>query len=77
MSTSQNAFAKGRYISDAAPSANEVVDLMRKQGLASVLCKLDLEKEYDHVSWNFQDFIMIQMKFGENGENGKKFTFLL
>ena len=47
---SQNAFVEGKQIMDAALIANEAVDSRLKDNVGSVLCKLDVEKAYDHVS---------------------------
>ncbi|KAG5628727.1 hypothetical protein H5410_000444 [Solanum commersonii] len=49
VSTSQNAFVEGKRILYAALVANKVMDSKIKQGVPGVLCKLDLEKAYDHV----------------------------
>lgn len=56
---------EGRQILDAALVANEVVDSRKKRGEPGILCKLDLEKAYDHVNWDFLDFIMSKMWFGD------------
>lgn len=58
-------FWEGRQILDATLMANEVVVSRRKQGVPGVLCKLDLEKAYDHMNWKFLDFVMLQMGFWE------------
>lgn len=42
-----------------------MVDLSIKQSELGVLSKLDLEKAYDHVNWEFLDFIKLKMGFGE------------
>ena len=42
-----------RQILDALLIANEAIDLMLRSNRVGVLCKLDIEKAYDHVSWNF------------------------
>ena len=55
---SQNAFLKGRQILDFVLIASECIDSRLKSGVPSVLCKLDVEKPYDHVSW---DFFLIYM----------------
>ena len=46
----QNAFVEGRQILDAVLLANAAVDFRLKSNQRGVLCKLDIEKTYDHVS---------------------------
>ncbi|RVW55706.1 LINE-1 retrotransposable element ORF2 protein [Vitis vinifera] len=53
VSTTQNAFVEGRQILDAALIANEVIDSLMKRKESGVLCKLDLEKAYDRINWDF------------------------
>jgi len=65
----QMAFLKGRQIMDAALLANELVDSRVKQKLVGVLCKLDIEKAYDHVNWSFLLKILIDMGFGNKWTN--------
>lgn len=49
----------------------------RRKGVLGILCKLDLEKMYDHLNWDFLDFIMVKMGFGINEGDGSSFAFLL
>lgn len=76
VSSSQNAFMEGRQILDVALVANEVVDSRRKKGVPGILCKLDLEKTYDHVNWEFLDFMMLKMALERNGGTGSSSAIL-
>ena len=49
ISTSQNAFAEGQQIMDAVLIANEAINSILKSNRGAILCKLDIEKAYDHV----------------------------
>lgn len=45
----QNTFVEGRQILDATLIVNEVIDTMIKKRERGLLCKLDIEKAYDHL----------------------------
>ena len=65
VSSTQNAFVEGRQILNAALVANEVIDSVLKRKESGVLCKLDLEKAYDRINWDFLLSVMQRMGFGE------------
>ncbi|RVW55331.1 Transposon TX1 uncharacterized 149 kDa protein [Vitis vinifera] len=53
VSAYQNAFVRGRQILDASLVANEVIDYWHKRKEKGLICKLDIEKAYDSLNWEF------------------------
>ena len=53
ISQSQMAFVEGRQILDVVLIANEVVDSTLRRKESGLVCKLDIEKVYDNISWEF------------------------
>ena len=48
---------------DAILIANEIVDEKRRLGEEGVVFKIDFEKTYDHVSWDFLDHVLEKKGF--------------
>lgn len=59
----QYAFGKGRQIMDMALVANKLADDLLFHNSEGVLCKLDMEKTYDHVSQGFFEYMLTRMDF--------------
>lgn len=60
----QNAFVEGRQILDAVMVVNEVVDDLVGQKKEGIICKINMEKAYDRVCWDFVLYMMEWMGFG-------------
>ncbi|WMV46021.1 hypothetical protein MTR67_039406 [Solanum verrucosum] len=56
---------RARQIMDAIVIANECVDVRQISNAPSILCKLDIEKAYDHLNWGFLWKTLENMGFGE------------
>ncbi|CAL5403808.1 unnamed protein product [Camellia sinensis] len=64
ISEAQSAFLEGRNILDGVLIANEIVDGWRKFNRKGLVLKLDFEKAYDSVNWEFLFSMLSNFGFG-------------
>jgi hypothetical protein len=53
LAPNQTAFVKGRYILESVVSAQEIIHDVVKNRQKDLVLKLDYEKAYDRVNWQF------------------------
>ena len=63
ISSSQGAFVERRQILDTVLIANEVVDEKRRLWDEGIMFKIDFEKAYDHVDWDFLEHVLERKGF--------------
>jgi Reverse transcriptase (RNA-dependent DNA polymerase) len=61
---SQSTFIKGRYILDNVLAANEIIHATKQAKHSGVVLKVDFEKAYDRVNWDFIREILLSRGFG-------------
>ena len=65
MGESLVAFIRRRQIHDGLPITLETVQWMKAMRKAAVLLKLDFQKAYNMIRWEFIDHTMERMSFGD------------
>ena len=65
-------FVEGREVLNASVIANEAIDSILKSKERGALCKLDIEKPYDRLKWDFLLLVMQSMGFGKRWAGSMK-----
>ncbi|GKV34379.1 hypothetical protein SLEP1_g42756 [Rubroshorea leprosula] len=63
ISPTQSTFIKGRQIADGIVITNELILDARKRRKSIAIFKVDFEKAYDNVNWNFLNSMLRKMGF--------------
>ncbi|XP_058752696.1 uncharacterized protein LOC131625878 [Vicia villosa] len=69
ISITQTAFVPGRSMMDVVLMVNEILDWEKRKKRGCLLLKVDFEKAYDSISWNYLRWIMGRMGFGKRWMN--------
>jgi hypothetical protein len=64
ISPSQAAFLKGRNLLDGVLIVDEVIDYARKVKSQCLILKVDFEKIYDSIDWDFLVYMLTRLGFG-------------
>src|SRR4051794_7982688 len=64
ISDTQSGFVAGRQLVDGVLIASELIHLVKRTKVKTALIKLDFEKAYDLVLWDYLDEVMLLMNFG-------------
>jgi hypothetical protein len=67
ISRNQTAFIPGRYILEGVVILHEILHELRVKKMQGVILKLDFEKAYDKVRWNFMMEVLRKKNSQENG----------
>lgn len=64
IASNQTAFIKGRYILESVVAAHEIIHEVHRNKESGVILKLDYEKAYDRVNWDFLEEMLNSRGFG-------------
>ena len=59
----QSAFIRGRHLLHSVIIANEVVEEAKRSQKSCLVFKVDYEKAYDSVSWEFLKYMLVRLGF--------------
>lgn len=65
VSPNQSGILKGKMLVDDVVAINEVIDLAKRTKQVCLSFKVDFDKTYDSVSWNFLDYMLIIFDFND------------
>ncbi|GJW00334.1 RNA-directed DNA polymerase, eukaryota, reverse transcriptase zinc-binding domain protein [Tanacetum coccineum] len=65
VSPTQSAFISGHQILDGPLMVSEIIEWYKKHNKHLMIFKVDFEKAFDSVSWNYLDFVLSHMGFGD------------
>ena len=70
VAANQSAFIKDRYILESVVVAHEIVHSIHSSHVPGVVLKLDYEKAYNRVSWDFLFEVLKTRNFSPFGQTG-------
>jgi hypothetical protein len=70
LTPNQSAFVKGRFILESVVSAHKIIYMVVRNKEKGVILKLDYEKAYDRVSWQFLEELLVTKGLGKSVLSG-------
>lgn len=67
ITSEQSAYVSGRSILGGSLLLNEIVSWAKKVKKKVLIFKVEFEKAFDSLSWEFLDSVMEQLEFGYQG----------
>ncbi|GKE44883.1 RNA-directed DNA polymerase, eukaryota, partial [Tanacetum coccineum] len=61
----QSAFVVNRQILDGSFILNELISLCKRNKSKAMIFKVDFEKAYDSVRWDYLDYVLLKFGFGD------------
>jgi hypothetical protein len=59
----QSAFIKGRFVLESVVAAHEIIHEIARKKESGIILKLDYEKAFDRVSWDFLEEMLTSCGF--------------
>jgi hypothetical protein len=76
IASNQTAFIKCRYILESVITTHEVIHSVHQRNQKGFILKLDYEKVYDKVNWEFLLDILAKRDLVVNGLDGLRLTYV-
>jgi len=70
ISKNRTTFVQGKQLEDGVVVVNEIIDLAKRRKDKCLLLKVDFERAYDSVKWEYLGFMLQKRVLQLNGSDG-------